>query len=883
MAASMGLIGCLDKFHHDRETFGAYVERLEMFFTANSIEVPDAENHNWVMLKRKRAIFLTEASPEVYETLKNVLAPVKPKSTPLIEILTKSPYTEAVLFHHYQEAAHNHQTLDIYSSQNGWCAEGRSVVDNFESSVTVPENSPTGTRVSEFQATLIDDQIDKIVITSRPEGDFFAPVWKRTAENGTTNYYHVEILLSNDAALDYEWTSIYILTVIIHGLKSINHLNPLRVYVQDVQDVRCGVHFQTPGGAVVHVQETVPPLSPIYTIVSAPVHTENFTYTITDALPASAKEQFSMDQSGSIHVPLNGFGHQNEERNFVLHITISENTNTICKGSVLIVVIPVDQRPPIFTNVPKIISIPENQGPEYYVTMVNATGNRVHYHLANFNPAFQIGEETGIIQTSHNLDLDEKPGLAVNQLVIVAYDGSYRHSSSAHVTVYVMDVNDNHPHCTPPIFVAEIPEVIPVETTLFELTCWDPDYSNTTLSYTIVPNGNSRFKFKYQANSVKVNESLDYDSAMMASLDFRYTAAVIVTDSGTPRLTTTVSMMVTVIQVNEFPPVFQGTKTFSVPENSAVNTRVGTVNVTDADWVYNSVRFSIVGHAPLTFYIHADTGEINTLVPLDFERINTYTLTIQAVDMNYNVVFDSTQRRTSYAQYTINVENVDDVPPVCSPPYFEETIYSTSAENIPIVTLSCTDKDSEHLIYTIVGGNINSRFISLGSSLYSRNIFSYNLDGIFDPTTFGIQIQVADVNTANSKLQQTTTVIVIVHVVPWTTTVPPTTTLSTTRRPVHKTVMVLNKYWKPEAWFMVVLTLVSTLAAVVLAVLLWNCRSRLPPETEAPQGNKTGGSKEKVELPSKSPFSKQFDGEALDPSTGRRYLFNSVTGTRRWV
>ncbi|GCB84780.1 hypothetical protein scyTo_0025414, partial [Scyliorhinus torazame] len=48
--------------------------------------------------------------------------------------------------------------------------------------------------------------------------------------------------------------------------------------------------------------------------------------------------------------------------------------------------------------------------------------------------------------------------------------------------------------------------------------------------------------------------------------------------------------------------------------------------------------------------------QINTLVLLDFEKIDTYILTIQAVDMNYNVLFDSSQQRTTYAQYTINVE-----------------------------------------------------------------------------------------------------------------------------------------------------------------------------------------------------------------------------------
>uniref|UniRef100_UPI00398EFE75 jerky protein homolog n=1 Tax=Pristiophorus japonicus TaxID=55135 RepID=UPI00398EFE75 len=85
----MGIIGCLGEFHRDREILGAYVEQLEMFFTANSIvEVPDDENHNRVVLQRKRVIFLTEAGCEVYEILKNVLVPIKLMDTPLMEIST---------------------------------------------------------------------------------------------------------------------------------------------------------------------------------------------------------------------------------------------------------------------------------------------------------------------------------------------------------------------------------------------------------------------------------------------------------------------------------------------------------------------------------------------------------------------------------------------------------------------------------------------------------------------------------------------------------------------------------------------------------------------------------------------------------------------------
>lgn len=39
-------------------------------------------------------------------------------------------------------------------------------------------------------------------------------------------------------------------------------------------------------------------------------------------------------------------------------------------------------------------------------------------------------------------------------------------------------------------------------------------------------------------------------------------------------------------------------------------------------------------------------------------------------------------------------------------------------------------------------------------------------------------------------------------------------------------VTVLEKYWKPESWFVVLLTVVAALAAVALATLLWSCLAR---------------------------------------------------------
>ena len=85
-----GLFGGVGAFNIERETFSAYVERMEMFFTANNNMETTGEGSaaaNQLAAKRKRAIFFTEVEPEVYSTLSNLLAPAKPKDTLFTDIV----------------------------------------------------------------------------------------------------------------------------------------------------------------------------------------------------------------------------------------------------------------------------------------------------------------------------------------------------------------------------------------------------------------------------------------------------------------------------------------------------------------------------------------------------------------------------------------------------------------------------------------------------------------------------------------------------------------------------------------------------------------------------------------------------------------------------
>ena len=85
-----GLFVRVGEFIAERETLSAYVERMEMVITANNIVETTGEEStqaNRAAAERKRARFLTEVGTEVYSTLSSLLAPTKPKDTPIVDIV----------------------------------------------------------------------------------------------------------------------------------------------------------------------------------------------------------------------------------------------------------------------------------------------------------------------------------------------------------------------------------------------------------------------------------------------------------------------------------------------------------------------------------------------------------------------------------------------------------------------------------------------------------------------------------------------------------------------------------------------------------------------------------------------------------------------------
>ncbi|MDE0472105.1 MAG: cadherin domain-containing protein, partial [Ekhidna sp.] len=157
------------------------------------------------------------------------------------------------------------------------------------------------------------------------------------------------------------------------------------------------------------------------------------------------------------------------------------------------------------------------------------------------------------------------------------------------------------------------------------------------------------------------------------------------------------TITVTVTDVNE-PPVIAA-QTFSIAENVAAGTAVGTVAATDEDG--DELTFSVtsgnaIGDTGNAFAINASSGVITVVGTIDHETTPTYTLTVQASDGDLSAT----------AAVTINVTNENDNSPMITSPATASVAEGTTA----VLTVTATDADNDDLTYSVSGGADRSLF-----------------------------------------------------------------------------------------------------------------------------------------------------------------------------
>lgn len=185
---------------------------------------------------------------------------------------------------------------------------------------------------------------------------------------------------------------------------------------------------------------------------------------------------------------------------------------------------------------------------------------------------------------------------------------------------------------------------------------------------------NGQIQFRLQGEG-RENFSIDASGFIHTTtpLDYEITSSYILNvtakDGGSPPASASALVNITVVNVNDNVPVFDTSLQASmVREDAAVGTRVVRLNATDADG--HQLNFSILsGNTEGAFAIHLTSGIITVAAKLDREKIENYTLSVEAKDAGGQAVTHNA---------TIRVIDVND-----NAPTFHHARYSKNiSENL---------------------------------------------------------------------------------------------------------------------------------------------------------------------------------------------------------
>ncbi|KAM7120548.1 cadherin-related family member 3-like isoform 2-T2 [Molossus nigricans] len=690
------------------------------------------------------------------------------------------------------------------------------------------------------------------------------------------------------------------------------------VFVENVDDpIICDSSFSTGAGISVSVPENVPASAFIYMILARdPDPGQEVEFLVLNS-SANATTYFAVDSHNGVisktTKPL--LDYETNPKHFQIVAAVRNRGNLSlesCTGTITINIRNINDESPIFRYIPDApINIYENMPVGTKLLKLTATdrdiGDSVHYEFIGTQKEFAINEDSGEVTIAYPLDYEDAATPHSWVLYFRAYDNGRVHSTTGTLTVVLQDVNDNPPQCLRDIYIIELPENTPVGTLVVSLTCTDEDGTipNNNITYHLIMDTFASEMFTLVNNELKTGPThLDYDSAIFAEMHFKYTLFVKVSDKGSPVLSIT-TIIVRVSRINELNPSgTPSTFAFNIFENSPVDTLVGKITFTDADWPFNNVKYTIVGGnlgSPPKFYIEPDTGMIKLLGSLDRETESQYKIVVRITDLDNDAVPDPLRQRSGTAQVTVHVLNVNDEPPVCNPPHFETQIYSII--KIPFIQLNCSDKDSpqEQLSYSIVRGNTNNQFtlwrrgVDPPSLTTTQNSQYDAFQGIRDPLTFQLLIEVTDELGGNKASQLSATTTVIVHVFPWTTIQSTSSTKVTTTTITTSVSIKILYYWSPDNWIPAVLTLTGVLFVMCLYAAAWclfkdapSCSRFFPHCHKHQQSLPNLTTKEPGQIPSHGNFltsdpksntkpnflpgnhqpSRVYDGHAIDPVTG---------------
>uniref|UniRef100_A0A3Q3KX79 Protocadherin gamma-A11-like n=1 Tax=Mastacembelus armatus TaxID=205130 RepID=A0A3Q3KX79_9TELE len=424
-----------------------------------------------------------------------------------------------------------------------------------------------------------------------------------------------------------------------------------------------------------------------------------------------------------------------DKKEVMLLLTAFDGGSPQRSGTVVIhvTVLDANDNAPVFSQAVYKASLPENSPLETLVITVSATdadegvNGEITYgfnHVSGeYNNVFSLQPKTGEVRVAGAIDFEKTSSYEIQ---ISAKDGLGL-ASYANLIIEVSDINDNAPVIYLKSLSNPVPENVSPGTEVGIINVQDRDSGeNKQVRCSIQQN----VPFKL-VPSIKNYYSVVSTGQLDRELVSDYNITITATDEGSPPLSSSKSVQLSVADINDNPPVFEE-QSYSayVSENNKAGSTLCSVTARDPDWRQNgTVVYSLlageVNGAPVSSYVsvNGDTGVIHAVRSFDYEQLRSFKVQVMARD-------NGSPPLSSNVTVSVFISDVNDNCPQILYPAPEGNSFMT--ELVP---------KAAH------GGSLVSKVIAVDADSGQNAWLSYHIVKSTDPGLFTIGVHSGEIRT----------------------------------------------------------------------------------------------------------------------------------------
>ncbi|XP_053233909.1 cadherin EGF LAG seven-pass G-type receptor 3 isoform X2 [Podarcis raffonei] len=356
---------------------------------------------------------------------------------------------------------------------------------------------------------------------------------------------------------------------------------------------------------------------------------------------------------------------------------------------VYITVLDENDNVPQFSEKRYIVQVREDIRPHSEILRVTATdldkdnNALVHYNIISGNSRgqFSIDSVTGEIQVVAPLDFEVEREYALR---IRAQDAGRPplSNNTGMISIQVVDINDHAPIFVSTPFQISVLENAPFGHSVIHIQAVDADYGeNSRLEYKLTGvSSDTPFVVNSATGWITVSGPLDRETVE------HYFFGVEARDHGSPALSASASVTITVMDVNDNRPEFTQKEYFiRLNEDASVGTSVLSVTAIDRD-VNSAISYQVTGgntRNRFAISTQAGVGLITLSLPLDYKQERRFVLTVTASDR--------TLHDTCHVH--INITDANTHRPVFQSAHYSVSVNEDRPVGSTVVVISATDDD----------------------------------------------------------------------------------------------------------------------------------------------------------------------------------------------